>query len=87
MKITVRKPSKEEVAMASEWPIWEKEESEFIWSYDSQETCLILEGSAMVTASTGESVSFSKGDWVVFPQGLDCKWRITKAIRKHYSFD
>ena len=26
------------------------------------------------------------GDRVVFPQGLDCTWKVKKAVRKHYQF-
>ncbi len=35
------------------WPIWTKEVSEFPWSYDECETCLILEGEVTVTWDGG----------------------------------
>ena len=38
------------------WPIWEKEESEFPWYYDEPETCYILEGEVIVTPEGGEPV-------------------------------
>lgn len=67
------------------WPIWEKEASRFDWSYDTKETCYILEGSAKVEpAGGGEPVEFGAGDLVTFPEGLDCVWEITSPIRKHY---
>lgn len=70
-----------------DWPIWTKEVSEFPWFYDSSESCYILEGEITVTPKEGDPVSFSKGDFFVFPKGLSCTWKISKAVRKHYSFD
>jgi len=68
------------------WPIWTKEESEFPWSYDDPETCLILEGNVIVTPDGGDPVEINEGDLVVFPKGMSCTWKIRKAIRKHYKF-
>lgn len=68
------------------WPIWEKEVSEFPWHYDEQETCLLLEGEVEVTPEGGETVKFGKGDLVVFPAGLSCTWKIIKPVKKHYQF-
>ncbi len=85
MKIEVRKPTAEETRRASSWPVWEKEVSVFPWHYDEKETCLILEGEVEVDRGGGK-VSFRAGDYVIFPEGLDCVWKITKAVRKHYKF-
>ncbi|VVB56506.1 Uncharacterised protein [uncultured archaeon] len=86
-KIIVRKPTAAERKEAALWGEWSKEPSAFEWSYDEQETCLILEGSASVKSKDGsQSVSFGPGDWVVFPAGLQCVWTISKAIRKKYQF-
>ncbi|MBN2482031.1 MAG: cupin domain-containing protein [Bacteroidales bacterium] len=82
----VRKPSPEETAEASLWGIWSREPSEFPWYYDDQETCYILEGKATVTDAAGNTISFSEGDWVEFEPGLECIWKIEKAIRKRYKF-
>ena len=68
------------------WPIWEKEESEFPWHYDETETCLLLEGDVTVTPDGGQPVRFGAGDLVTFPQGMSCTWKIHKAVRKHYRF-
>ena len=68
------------------WPVWEKEVSEFPWSYDDRETCYLLEGEVTVTPDGGEPVSFGAGDLVVFPAGISCTWKITMAVRKHYDF-
>ena len=68
------------------WPIWEKEESEFPWSYDTDEICFILEGEVVVTPDGGEPVVIRKADLVTFPKGMSCRWEVKKKIRKHYDF-
>ena len=68
------------------WPIWEKEVSTFPWTYDSPETCYLIEGEVVVTPDSGEPVSFGKGDLVTFPAGMSCTWDIRQAVRKHYRF-
>lgn len=82
----IRKPTHEERLNARDWPIWEKEAGEFPWEYSQQETCLILEGAATVTNETGQTFGFGAGDWVIFPQGMQCTWTVTQPIRKHYRF-
>ena len=67
------------------WPIWTCDISEFDWEYSEQESCLLLEGEVEVE-SDNETVKFSAGDFVVFPRGLKCRWKVTKPVRKHYSF-
>ena len=67
------------------WPILTSEVSEFPWKYDVEESCLILEGEVYVTAGS-ESVEIKSGDFVIFPKGLSCVWKVTKPIRKHYKF-
>lgn len=87
IKITRNLPEKELEKMGVfDWPVWEKEASKFPWHYDEKETCYILEGEVTVTPKDGEPVSFSKGDLVTFPEGMDCTWDIKKAVRKHYNF-
>ena len=87
MKIDVRKPSPEELKSlgVTNWPTWGCEVSTFDWSYSDQETCYLLEGRVTVEAE-GQSVSFGKGDFVVFPKGLKCVWKVTEPVRKHYRF-
>ena len=87
MKIEVRKPTEEESKDVESWGIWEKEVSEFPWQYDSQETCLLIEGQVEVTTEDGEKVSFGAGDYVVFPKGLKCTWKIIQPVKKYYKFD
>ena len=69
------------------WPIWEKEVSSFPWTYDSSETCLILEGEVIVTPTNGEPVKIESGNLVTFPRGMSCQWDIKKRIKKHYNFE
>lgn len=87
MKIEVRKPTQQELNSlgVSSWPIWICGVSTFDWHYDEKETCYLLEGRVTVEAE-GESVSFGKGDLVVFPQGLSCMWKVAEPVRKHYRF-
>ena len=68
------------------WPIWACEENSFDWTYNDKETCLLLEGDVTVTPDGGEPLRFGAGDLVVFPPGMDCRWDVHKAVRKHYRF-
>lgn len=79
-------PAKLEVMHIDTWPIWEKEISEFPWTYDDSETCYILEGEVTVTPEGGEPLLIKQGDLVNFPKGLSCTWNITRPVRKHYRF-
>ena len=89
MSISVTSPCPEntiEELGIKNWPIWICEESSFDWTYDDKETCLLIEGEVTVTPDGGEPVKFGAGDLVVFPAGMDFKWDIPKAVRKHYRF-
>ena len=81
-----RNPSDERLRElgVSEWPIWTKEVSDFIWPYERRETCYFLEGEVVVTPEGGESVELRRGDLVTFPQGVPCRWQIRKDVKKHY---
>jgi len=68
------------------WPIWEKEVSEFPWFYEMEEVCFILQGEVIVTPEKGQPVRIKAGDLVTFPKGMHCRWHITQDIRKHYLF-
>ena len=87
MKISIHKPSEKEIneKEVRSWPIWSCNVSEFDWKYDRQESCLLLEGEVEVSTSL-ETVKFSAGDFVVFPKGLKCRWKVIRPVRKHYSF-
>ena len=68
------------------WPIWTCDVSEFDWEYEQKESCLLLEGEVEVKTAI-ETVNFSAGDFVVFPRGLKCRWKVIKPVRKHYTFN
>ena len=83
--VIVKKPSDEEAEGCKVWPIWKCEPSTFDWTYTEKETCLLIEGKVTVTDGTN-SVSFSAGDFVVFPVDLECTWNVQEAVTKHYKF-
>lgn len=69
------------------WPIWEKEVSEFSWIYSKEEACYIVDGKATVTPNDGrEPVTIEAGDYVVFPAGMECVWKVHEDIKKHFNF-
>ncbi len=79
-------PARLEQLGVKSWPIWTKEESEFPWSYSDSETCYLLEGEVEVTPEGGPPVKFGQGDLVTFPKGMSCTWKISRAVKKHYTF-
>ena len=76
---------KMEVMGVFEWAIWEKEISEFPWEYKMTESCYLVEGEAIVTPEGGEPVHIERGDYVIFPKGMKCTWKIIDAVEKHYN--
>ena len=68
------------------WPVWSCDISEFDWEYSDEESCLLLDGEVEVK-SEFETVRFSAGDFVVFPRGLKCYWKVISPVRKHYTFN
>jgi len=86
--VKVEKLSQDELQQKGvfDWPMWEKEVSEFPWSYDQIEECYILEDQVTITPASGEPVTFGVGDFVTFPKGLNCTWKITSPVKKHYRF-
>ncbi len=88
MKIKIEKPDKNELDKrnVTSWPIWEKEVSDFDWHYDSTEECYLLQGRVIVKTENGETVEFGKGDFVTFPEGMNCRWEVKEPVRKHYRF-
>ena len=84
----VHNPSADQLQQlgVTDWPIWSCGVSCFPWTYDEQETCLLLEGDVTVTPDGGEPVRFGAGDLVTFAAGLSCSWDVHAAVRKHYRF-
>ena len=88
MKIEIIKLSESKITEKNilQWPIWTCEISEFDWEYSDEESCLLLDGEVEVK-SEFETVRFSAGDFVVFPKGLKCYWKVISPVRKHYTFN
>lgn len=80
-------PAKLEILGVFDWPLWEKEASEFPWHYDREETCYFLRGKVIVTPEGGTPQEFGRGDLVTFPAGMDCTWKILQPVIKHYAFN
>ena len=70
-----------------QWGVWEKEVSEFPWTYDAEEVCYLLEGEVEVTPDVGASVLIKAGDYVTFPAGMSCYWKISSPLKKHFNFN
>jgi len=86
MDIIVRKPTEQEIAEFKQKPTWGCGVSEFDWYYDQKEACVLIEGEVTVLYGDGKSASFGAGDYVEFPQGLGCVWKVTKPVKKYYEF-
>ena len=67
------------------WPIWECEPSKFDWTYSDEEHCFVIEGEVTVIGPEN-TVEIKSGDYVIFPKGLSCVWKVHKPIKKHYTF-
>lgn len=80
-------PAKLDVLYVDDWPIWTKEVSEFDWKYDTNETCYVVEGEAIITPEGKEPVTIKSGDMVTFPKGMKCVWKIIEPIEKHYTLE
>ena len=87
-KITVKYLSEKEILEKEVrgWPTWSCEVSEFPWEYIERESCYILEGQVDITTEDGEIVSIGPGDFVIFPRGLKCEWKVRQSVLKHFSF-
>ncbi len=68
------------------WRVWECPPSEFDWFYDRTEWAYLYEGRVKLKTSAGE-YAVSAGDYVCFPAGLACIWKVEKKILKVYKFD
>jgi uncharacterized protein len=86
--IKISKPTQEQSHTAADWPIWSKGVCEFPWQYTETEKCLIIEGEATIYSEDRlDHISFAAGDYVVFPRGLSCIWKIEEPVRKFYDFE
>jgi hypothetical protein len=86
--IIVKKPTPAELEElgVTAWETWSREPGDLPWTYEQQETCLFLEGEVTVETAKG-AVNIGPGDLAIFPKGLECVWKIKKAVKKHYRFE
>jgi hypothetical protein len=87
-KIEKERPTKERLSElgVESWSRWECGISSFDWEYSCDERCYILEGEAEIEVGP-KSVKIEKGDVVLFPKGLKCRWNVLSPIRKVYRFE
>jgi len=87
LKVKVSRPTDEELKHLGidRWSPWSCEVSEFDWEYDAEETCYFFDGHVIVK-TPWEEVEIKKGDLVVFPSGLSCRWKVLEPVRKVYKF-
>ena len=83
MKIQVIKNKKQ--SDFESWSIWTCEPSTFDWEYDQEEHCYIIDGYVTVI-SKNNAITIRSGDYVIFPKGLRCIWKVHSSIKKHYIF-
>lgn len=88
-EIKIEKPTPERLKALNveDWSAWECEPSTFDWEYDADERAYVLEGKVKVTTEEGKDAEINKGDLVLFPKGLKCRWNVTERIRKVYRFE
>jgi len=67
------------------WDLWEKVPSEFDWYYTIEEHCYILEGKAEISLYD-KMVKIEKGDYVILPCGLKCRWKVKEKLIKRYRY-
>ncbi len=85
MAILVSKATEEQKRSMAKCQIWASTEKEFDWFYDEKEVCLILEGEAVINGD-GEDIRIVPGDYVVFPKGLNCTWKVLSPVKKYFYF-
>ena len=81
---------------AKTWTKWDsKNRKKFPYNYKQEERVLILSGSATLTPiiinnnngnkEDGDPIVIDAGMSVIFHVGFQCKWHVTKRMKKHYA--
>ena len=88
MKIKISQFNEDEIRARGirSWPIWSCDISEFDWEYSQVESCYILSGEVDIQYEFN-AIHISSGDFVVFPKGLKCRWKVLSPVKKHYDFN
>ena len=83
MKIQVIKNKKQSDFQS--WPIWECEPSIFNWEYEQEEHYYIINGNVTIVGKSN-TIKIKSGDYVIFPKGLKCIWKVHTSVKKYYIF-
>lgn len=62
---------------------WECGVSQFDYTYDHDETCIVCSGVAEITCD-GKTVRLEPGVLAVFPIGADCHWNVIQPVTKYF---
>ena len=62
--------------------VWDCTAGQFKWFYNFDETLVVLEGEAFISAEGLAERRIAPGDVVFFPAGCSATWRVTNYIRK-----
>ena len=81
MNIVIKK--NKDVNDFKSWQVWTCGVSEFNWKYTEEEHCFIIEGKIVVSYAN-QKINIFSGDYVVFPKGLKCYWKVLEPVKKYY---
>ncbi len=62
--------------------VWHCTEGKFNWSYDFDETILILEGSIVLENDQLRPTRYGPGDVIFFKDGAHAKWHVEGRVKK-----
>jgi homoserine kinase type II len=94
-KFTVAKATEEQLKEmdVANWPTWSTKgnakyavgQTAPLKVYDTNELSYIISGKMeIIPEETGEPVLVQAGDFVTFPEGFPCQWRVLEEINKHW---
>ena len=83
MAIFSRKATEGEKEYFKDYTFWECEPSKFDYVYPNDETCVVTEGYAEITAD-GQITVLEPGVLAFFPKGTNCVWNISKTVKKYF---
>jgi uncharacterized cupin superfamily protein len=62
--------------------LWEGTAGSFNWHYEKDEMIFVLSGEAWITDAEGRERHVGSGDYVFFPAGATCRFRVETYLRK-----
>lgn len=88
MEVIIKKLTEEELNKmgVKNWLPWSCEPSIFDWEYDEKESCYFKKGKVKIWVDNDKFYLINKGDFVIFPKGLKCKWEVIETVEKVYKF-